>query len=66
MTSSCFAQSELRPLLSDHDWQQALRDAQADGQKDVLPLEVFKVSRHGYRSVMAAILGNVSNSQKTI
>ncbi|XP_014841321.1 PREDICTED: scm-like with four MBT domains protein 2 isoform X1 [Poecilia mexicana] len=48
--------TELRPLLSDRDWQQALQDAQADGQKDAVPLEVFKdhadLPRHAFRTGM--------------
>uniref|UniRef100_H3BW72 Scm like with four mbt domains 2 n=1 Tax=Tetraodon nigroviridis TaxID=99883 RepID=H3BW72_TETNG len=32
----------LRPLKSAADWQKALEDAQLDGQKNPLPLEVFK------------------------
>lgn len=31
-------------MKSTSDWQQALEDAQLDGQKNPLPLEVFKVS----------------------
>uniref|UniRef100_A0A3B3VT86 Scm like with four mbt domains 2 n=1 Tax=Poecilia latipinna TaxID=48699 RepID=A0A3B3VT86_9TELE len=48
--------TELRPLLSDRDWQQALQNAQADGQKDAVPLEVFKdhadLPRHAFRTGM--------------
>uniref|UniRef100_A0A3P9PYQ8 Scm like with four mbt domains 2 n=1 Tax=Poecilia reticulata TaxID=8081 RepID=A0A3P9PYQ8_POERE len=48
--------AELRPLLGDRDWQQALQDAQADGQEDALPLEVFKdhadLPRHAFRAGM--------------
>ncbi|KAM9845693.1 scm-like with four MBT domains protein 2 isoform 2-T3 [Aulostomus maculatus] len=33
---------ELRPLKSAPDWQKALEDARLDGQKNPLPLEVFK------------------------
>lgn len=36
--------SDLRSLKSAADWQQALEDARVDGQKNPLPLEVFKVS----------------------
>lgn len=39
----------LRPLKSAPDWQKALEDAQLDGRKKPLPLEVFKVSRTAHK-----------------
>uniref|UniRef100_A0A674PD30 Scm like with four mbt domains 2 n=1 Tax=Takifugu rubripes TaxID=31033 RepID=A0A674PD30_TAKRU len=46
----------LRPLKSAPDWQKALEDAQLDGQKNPLPLEVFKdhvdLPRHSFRTGM--------------
>eukprot|EP00066_Takifugu_rubripes_P007341 XP_003972785.2 PREDICTED: LOW QUALITY PROTEIN: scm-like with four MBT domains protein 2 [Takifugu rubripes] len=46
----------LRPLKSAPDWQRALEDAQLDGQKNPLPLEVFKdhvdLPRHSFRTGM--------------
>lgn len=46
--------AELRHLKSDADWQQALEDAQVDGQRNPLPLEVFKdhvdMSKHSFRT----------------
>ncbi|KAM4712430.1 scm-like with four MBT domains protein 2 isoform 2-T7 [Anableps anableps] len=48
--------AELRPLRSDSDWQQALRDARLAAQEDPLPLEVFKdhvdLPRHSFRTGM--------------
>ncbi|XP_038148088.1 scm-like with four MBT domains protein 2 [Cyprinodon tularosa] len=48
--------TELRPLRSDSDWQQALQDARMDGQKTPLPLEVFKdhmdLPKHSFRMGM--------------
>ncbi|MEQ2246753.1 hypothetical protein ILYODFUR_002496 [Ilyodon furcidens] len=48
--------TELRPLNSESDWQQALQDARLDGQKNPLPLEVFKdhmdLPKHSFRTGM--------------
>uniref|UniRef100_A0A3Q2QIF9 Scm like with four mbt domains 2 n=1 Tax=Fundulus heteroclitus TaxID=8078 RepID=A0A3Q2QIF9_FUNHE len=48
--------AELKPLRSDSDWQQALQDARVDGQKNPLPLEVFKdhmdLPKHSFRTGM--------------
>lgn len=40
---SHICRAELKSTKSTSDWQQALEDAQLDGQKNPLPLEVFKV-----------------------
>nr|XP_046235655.1 scm-like with four MBT domains protein 2 isoform X2 [Scatophagus argus] len=46
----------LRALKSAPDWQQALEDAQLDGQKSPLPLEVFKdhvdLPKHSFKTGM--------------
>ncbi len=42
--------SALRSLKSAPDWQQALEEAQQEGQKNPLPLEVFKVSHRFLRA----------------
>uniref|UniRef100_A0A3Q3MFX5 Scm like with four mbt domains 2 n=1 Tax=Mastacembelus armatus TaxID=205130 RepID=A0A3Q3MFX5_9TELE len=48
--------TELRSLKSTPDWQQALEDAQLDGQKRPLPLEVFKdhedLPKHSFKTGM--------------
>uniref|UniRef100_A0A672GVH1 Scm like with four mbt domains 2 n=1 Tax=Salarias fasciatus TaxID=181472 RepID=A0A672GVH1_SALFA len=48
--------TELRTLKSATDWQQALEDARGDGQKNPLPLEVFKdhvdLPEHAFKTGM--------------
>ncbi|XP_024860744.1 scm-like with four MBT domains protein 2 isoform X2 [Kryptolebias marmoratus] len=48
--------TDLRSLKSAADWQQALEDAQLDGQKNPLPLEVFKdhvdLPKHSFKTNM--------------
>ncbi|XP_039891647.1 scm-like with four MBT domains protein 2 isoform X3 [Simochromis diagramma] len=48
--------TELRSTKSTSDWQQALEDAQLDGQKNPLPLEVFKdhvdLPKHSFKMGM--------------
>ncbi|CAN9508435.1 unnamed protein product [Ophioblennius macclurei] len=48
--------TDLRTLRSAADWQQALEDARVDGQKNPLPLEVFKdhvdLPEHSFKSGM--------------